>query len=303
MKNDLNQKSWWQLMRQFGTSYFWATLLLPRQIQYETVQFYKYVRIPDQIVDDPSRDLLSKEKALSDLYAQRCYVYEHDKLDDDQFWPWLQIMKSKYLSNIYIWKWYMDAFWEAMKNDLKTMRYDSYEQLQWYMYGSAEIVGLVMCDLIGYDEKHREETLAGARKLSEAMQLTNFLRDVAEDWNELGRIYMPSDDLSRFWLSHEDVIRSAEGGAVDVKWIDFMREMVARCDKLYDEANQTIKYLDSDSRDAVYIAWCLYRAILRKIESIWYNQFGHSARTGRRDKFLVIAKEQLVCKYIISCLR
>jgi 15-cis-phytoene synthase len=92
----------------------------------------------------------------------------------------------------------MDAFWEAMGNDLKTMRYDSYEQLQSYMYGSAEVVGLVMCDLIGYDAEHREETLAGARKLGEAMQLTNFLRDVAEDWNELGRIYMPSDDLSRF---------------------------------------------------------------------------------------------------------
>jgi hypothetical protein len=50
------------------------------------------------------------------------------------------------------------------------------------------------------------------------------------------------------------VIRFAEGRAIDVKWIDFMREMVARCDKLYDEANQTIKYLSPDSRDAVYIA-------------------------------------------------
>lgn len=122
------------------------------------------------------------------------------------------------------------------------------------MYGSAEIVGLVMCDLIGYDEKHREETLAGARKLGEAMQLTNFLRDVAEDWNELGRIYMPSDDLAKFDLDHRDILTFCHEGRIDDRRTDFMKYMIDRCDKLYDEANQTIKYLSPDSRDAVYIA-------------------------------------------------
>gem|GEM_PF-3173176 len=44
------------LMRRFGTSYFWATLLLPKKIQHQTVELYKFVRIPDQIVDDISSD-------------------------------------------------------------------------------------------------------------------------------------------------------------------------------------------------------------------------------------------------------
>ena len=127
---------------------------------------------------------------------------------------------------------------------------------------------MTMCELISYDLGHKDETLAGARKLGEAMQLTNFLRDAAEDWNELGRIYMPRDELAKFGLDYQDILTFCNTGQINNQWIDFMREMIARCDKLYDEANQTIKHLNKDSRDAVYISSCLYRAILRKIESI-----------------------------------
>ena len=298
MTNDINQKSWRQLMKQFGTSYFWATLLLPSKIQYETVELYKYVRIPDQIVDNPNGDLLSKEKELSDLYNHRCNIYKNNKIDNMQFWPWLKIMKSKNIANIY-----MEDFRKAMKDDLKINRYETYKQLQWYMYGSAEVVWLTMCELIGYDLEHKEKTLAGARKLGEAMQLTNFLRDVMEDWTELGRIYMPRDELVRFGLDYQDILTFCNTKQINNKWIDFMLEMIARCDKLYDEANLTIKYLNKDSRDAVYVSSHLYRAILHKMKSIWYNQFANSARTSRRDKLLVIVKEQSVFKYIIGCLK
>ena len=100
------------------------------------------------------------------------------------------------------------------------------------------------------------------------MQLTNFLRDVMEDWTELGRIYMPSDELAKFDLNYQDILTFCNTKQINNRWIEFMREMIYRCDKLYDEANDSIKYLSSDSRDAVYISSCLYRAILRKIESI-----------------------------------
>ena len=125
-----------------------------------------------------------------------------------------------------------------------------------------------MCELIGYDLDHKEDTLAGARKLGEAMQLTNFLRDIMEDRTELGRIYMPRDELAKFSLDYQNILTFCNTGQINNNWIDFMREMIARCDKLYDEANLTIKYLSKDSRDAVYISSCLYRTILRKIESI-----------------------------------
>ena len=70
-------------MKQFGTSYFWATLLLPSNIQYQTVELYKYVRIPDQIVDNPNQTLKYKEKELSDLYTHRKNIYTQNDIHDE----------------------------------------------------------------------------------------------------------------------------------------------------------------------------------------------------------------------------
>lgn len=131
MTHEITGKSWRQLMKQFGTSYFWATLLLPRKIQNKTVEFYKYVRIADEIVDNPSLSIIEKEERLSDLHNQRKYIYNHRLFAHPVMWNWLKIMMSENISDIYI-----EAFWQSMFDDLKINRYETYEQLQWYMYGS-----------------------------------------------------------------------------------------------------------------------------------------------------------------------
>ena len=94
-----------------------------------------------------------------------------------------------------------------MIDDCSVHRYETYEQLECYMYGSASVVGLMMCHLIGFtDPAHEETAKAYATELGNAMQLTNFLRDVREDYEDLGRIYIPTDILQDHGLSHEDII-------------------------------------------------------------------------------------------------
>lgn len=289
-------------MRRFGTSYFWATLLLPKKIQHQTVELYKFVRIPDQIVDDtPDAEwevISDKWASLTDFIARRETAYQNKAIDDSLFGEWIKIMYEHDIDPSYT-----QIFMAAMQQDLTVNRYDSYQQLQWYMHGSAEVVGLMMTDIIWYDQSQREITLAGARKLWEAMQLTNFLRDVYEDYMDLNRIYMPADILAEYGLTHDDVIRYTQTDTIDHKRIAYMKHMIKVCDTMYDEANETIKYLTPSCQSAIIIASDLYRAILRKLESIEYNQFARSATTTRRDKLVVIAKRQFIWKLFVSSMK
>jgi phytoene synthase len=84
-----------------------------------------------------------------------------------------------------------EEFFDAMFQDTQVDHYASYEDLQKYMYGSAQVVGLMMCKIL----RIPPEAYPYACALGEAMQLTNFLRDVREDRCEYKRMYMPRDLL------------------------------------------------------------------------------------------------------------
>jgi len=89
---------------------------------------------------------------------------------------------------------WIEAFFAAMRMDTEKYFYNTYAELEAYMYGSAEVVGLMMTTLIGYTGES-DEVFLYARRLGEAMQYTNFLRDIGEDRNDHHRVYMPLDRL------------------------------------------------------------------------------------------------------------
>jgi phytoene synthase len=124
----------------------------------------------------------------------------------------------------------------------------------------------MMSHVIGF----KSGALAYAEKLGYAMQLTNFLRDIKEDKEKRGRVYMPQDELARFADDH----------------VAFMKFQIARADAIYDEANKGIPLLDARGRFAVRAASDLYRAILRKIEQQNYD-VTHRARTSFVEKIFI----------------
>jgi 15-cis-phytoene synthase len=89
-----------------------------------------------------------------------------------------------------------------MLMDCDLHRYQTYEQLDTYMYGSAAVIGLMMCEVMGDPDPR---AIPYAHVLGDAMQMTNFLRDIREDFVELDRIYLPQQDLARYQLSHRDI--------------------------------------------------------------------------------------------------
>jgi phytoene synthase len=164
----------------------------------------------------------------------------------------------------------VDAFLEAMARDLDVTGYATYADLQDYMYGSAEVVGLWMLPLLaaetGADTGELEEP---ARRLGEAFQLTNFVRDVGEDL-DLGRVYLPAEDLERYGVTRDDLLRVRRGAPVTDPLRALLAFEVQRCRRLYDEAAPGVERLDRVARPAIRAALVLYREILDRVEASDY---------------------------------
>jgi phytoene synthase len=142
----------------------------------------------------------------------------------------------------------------------------------------------MMCDLLQTAAIAHPQ----ARLLGEAMQYTNFLRDIYEDYIAYGRIYMPSDKLTEYGLTHNDIIHFCQTKQINTQFSNFMQAQIAHCRAMYTEANQGIKLLPTQAQLPVLLASKLYEGILDKIESINYNVFANSARTDKRQKAKIV---------------
>ena len=141
----------------------------------------------------------------------------------------------------------------------------------------------MMSHIIGFSD---HKALEHATKLGNAMQLTNFLRDIDEDYGQRGRVYMPQDELKQFGLSDEDIAQRR----FSPQFREFMEFQAGRAHRLYDEANQGIAMLRPEGRFAVSSASTLYRAILDKLEAQDWNPFAKRAATSGLEKVALLRR-------------
>lgn len=261
-----------------GKSYYFATRFFPEDLRRATYALYAFFRLPDEIVDnpttrDPKKELEKFRDRWRAMYDNRELGIEtKDQIGTDETEAILWATADTF-HRYHIPFEYSESFLQAMIQDTWKQTYATYEELESYMYGSAAVVGLMMCHVIGFEK----EALPYAEKLGYAMQLTNFLRDIEEDKRLRGRTYLPQDELARFG---SDKIR-------------LMKFQIDRADRLYDEANQGIKFLHPRGRFAVRAASDLYRALLRKIEARGYD-VSERVRTSFLEKILISMKSRLI---------
>lgn len=168
---------------------------------------------------------------------------------------------------------------DAIASDCTPSRYATWPDLYRYCEGVASTVG-EMCTYVfgvtGGDDVRRR-ALTHARILGVAMQLTNILRDVGEDARQ-GRCYLPDEDLVRFGLSRDEVLRGVH--ATDPRWRSLMTFEIARARSLYACAMPGIALLAPDSQRCATACAIGYSGILGAIESIGYDNFATRARLG-----------------------
>ena len=270
------------LLKHHGKSYYLSTRLFPRDLQEATCALYAFVRLPDEIVDNSPQETPAEIAAvrgqLLDFLERWKVAYNEGDSGDEILDFAAHIFHQRGVPFEY-----SESFLHAMTQDTQQTRYADYAELENYMYGSASCVGLMMSHIIGFKD---DKALDYATKLGNAMQLTNFLRDIDEDYQQRGRVYMPQDELEQFGLSDEDIARQRFSPA----FREFMRWQAARARRLYDEANVGIAMLKPEGRFAVSSASTLYRAILDKLEEQDFNPFVGRAATSGVEKIALLRR-------------
>lgn len=269
-----------RLHKKHGTSYYFATKLFPLETRLATFALYAFFRVPDEIVDNSpinNADDLQRVKAEIAQWRDKWRAAYDTQTSDD---PILRV--TTYVFHRYQIPYeYSEAFLAAMVQDLEKSEYATYAELEEYMYGSAAVVGLMMSHVIGF----RDSALEHAKQLGYAMQLTNFLRDIDEDYQERGRVYMPQDELARFGLSTRDIAEQRFSPAFK----EFMQWQCERARSLYSEADKGVPLLEKHGRFPVRVAAALYGAILGKIAQQNYDIFAGRAKTNLREKLVLTA--------------
>ncbi len=253
-------------------SFFTASRLLPREKRRSVRALYAFCRKSDDIVDKPPigrRDPDAVRDALA-AWQTRSLKQTADGRDP------VALAWSDARSQFGIPPRYAEQLIQGVARDITDNRYNTFAELTTYCYGVAATVGLMSMHIIGFCGA---EAIPYALKLGVALQLTNVLRDVGEDW-EAGRLYLPLEDLGRFGLDETDI----DAGQVDDRWRAFMRFQIGRTRQLYEEAWPGIGLLHEDGRFAIGAAAELYRAILAGIERNDYDVFSRRAHVNAWGK-------------------
>jgi phytoene synthase len=270
------------ITKQFGTSYYFATRFLPNDLRQATYALYSFFRIPDEIVDNYNSkietDILVELEDWEKMW-HKAYNGEITK------YPILNLNAEIFKKYNIPYQYSLD-FLNAMKQDVYTNRYNTYQDLQQYMYGSASVVGLMMCYIIGFNN---DKALEYAPYLGEAMQLTNFIRDIGEDYKQRGRIYLPQEDMQKYNVD-DDIIAKNK---ITLDFIELIKFEIKRTRELYRKSDQGLKYLNTKGRFAVIMASRMYEAILDKIEQNNFDVLNKRARTSKREKIYILGKAAL----------
>lgn len=178
-----------------------------------------------------------------------------------------------------------ERFFASMRHDLTIAEYETWDDLLGYMDGSAAAIGEMLLPVL--DPTDRDAALSPARSLGLAFQLTNFLRDVGEDLDR-GRQYLPLADQRRFGVRLADRCN-------DHAFQALMRFEIARCRRLYDDADSGLALLPRRSRLAVGAARVMYAAILDEIEASDFAVFDRrvAVSTPKRVRLLSTSMTRL----------
>jgi phytoene synthase len=241
-------------------SFHMASSLLPAEKRRAVRALYAFCRVTDDLVDRAEGN--AGRIALEEW--RRRLIGQTPPGDDLVAVAWSDARQRHRVP----WR-YAEQLIDGVARDLEQTRYQTFDDLAAYSYGVASTVGLMSMHIIGYQGP---EAIPYAIKLGVALQMTNILRDVAEDWQR-GRIYLPQEDMEHFGVTEADIAE----GRVTAAWRQLMAFQIERTRRLYDEAAPGIYLLDRDGRFAIAAAADLYRGILTDIERHEYDVFGRRA--------------------------
>ena len=277
VRNDSLEQSK-SIHRRTGKTFYVATRLLPERVRHKTYVLYAFFRIADEVVDAADSDDTPAEQAAELRHIREAALGRADT-DDPVLAAFDEVRRETDIRDDDV-----ELFVDAMVTDIDKGRYETYEELEAYMRGSASAVGYMMTAIMDTDDPEIARPHAGA--LGEAFQLTNFLRDVREDVVDRDRIYLPAETYEGYDVTEDQIL--------DFELTDgfraAMRHELHRAEQLYREGVDGIKYLPEDCQFAVLLAAVLYADHHRLIRERDFDVLSATPELSTTRKAWLVAK-------------
>lgn len=235
-----------------GSSFLAGFRFLPAEQKDAMTVLYAYCRELDDVVDDCS-DVHVARQTLAWWRQDLDKVFASDALPEH---PAHQALKAR-VARFALPKDELEDIINGMEMDLHHVRYQSFEDLQYYCYRVAGVVGRLIVRILGFTDN---QTLVYAEKMGLALQLTNIIRDVGEDARN-GRIYLPLDELAKFNVNEETIFNYS----ITNDWQKFMDFQVERARATYREAVALLPEADKKRQKVGLVMGGIYYALLNEI--------------------------------------
>ncbi|MGB8167394.1 MAG: squalene/phytoene synthase family protein [Chthoniobacteraceae bacterium] len=260
-----------------------AFVALPPDRREDITIFYAWCRVIDDIGDEPGRTVAERQAAL-DLWKEALRGPVNAE-------PSLALAVRGIIARHHL---ALEHFLEiiaGVEMDLAGASYATWEDLRLYCYRVASAVGLISIAIFGCREPASRDY---AISLGLALQVTNILRDVGEDWRNGGRVYLPREDLARFGYTMEDLA----AGRCNDSFLALMRFEAARARTFYAEAVAARPPGDRRALVAAEIMRVVYSRLLSRIERDGFQVFHQRYRLSRLEKMAIVAGGLIRAKFL-----
>lgn len=256
-----------KITSQHSKSFYFASGLLPEEKRSAVRALYAFCRTVDDIVDEST-----DAERETQLDYWRKMVETSSFADNDR----VAAAWADTLTRYYIPRHYALQLIDGVARDLRQIRYQTFDDLATYCYGVASTVGLMSMYIVGFEDG---AAVPYAIKLGVALQMTNILRDIGEDYQN-GRLYLPREELVFYGIQESDIAR----GNLTDNWRQFMNFQIDRTRQLYAESWAGVTMLEREGQLAVGAASVFYQGILDEIEKNDYDVFTRHASLSAWSK-------------------
>lgn len=263
-----------KITRSHSKSFYLASGLLPEEKRSAVRALYAFCRTVDDIVDE-STDY-DRELQLDYWRTVTQTASLPSRLTADEATTKVASAWADTLTRYHIPRHYALQLIDGVARDLTQSRYQTFHELATYCYGVASTVGLMSMYVVGFKSN---DAIPHAIKLGVALQMTNILRDVGEDYKN-GRLYLPREELITYGIREEDIA----AGRVTDNWRQFMKFQIERTRHLYEASWGGVKLLEREGQLAIGAASVFYSGILEDIEKHDYNVFNRRASLSAMGK-------------------
>ena len=255
-----------RMQRRHDPTYYWATRRLPRELQPAVHALYGYVRGADEIVDGPRRPSTATERrAALDVWEEALREGLADGRSDH---PVIAALVDAAAHHELPLEEELAIYMGSMRVDCDRVRVETREELDVYMRGSAGSVGRIMASLLGAPRQRDEDFV----RLGAAFQLTNFIRDVREDW-ALDRMYLAREDFARWGVREEEILR----GEATAGFRALVAEEVDRARELFAGGAAAVAAVGPRVRPGMRMALAVYLRVLDRVERLNYDVLARRA--------------------------